>query len=247
MMDIGDDKELMAEFAEFKELLRRDLGHAPEPTAAPAQGFERPPTNAAINPGPSPQAPRAEEAWSAVHATDEEFYDEPEDEREGGRRALFFAAAAVVIAGLAALTWVLGPWSAVGPGEDPALATAPPLAAPEAAEPVLGSAPPQPQDAAPTDDETAKAAALEESAKAPAAEPASGADLQSEPAPSAGAAMMPTNPAAAPLGATIPVPTGAAAAPQLAPLPTAPLPTTATAPTPMRATTPMTATAPAAP
>ena len=199
MMDIGDDKELMAEFAEFKELLRRDLGHAPEPTAAPAQGFERPPTNAAINPGPSPQAPRAEEAWSAVHATDEEFYDEPEDEREGGRRALFFAAAAVVIAGLAALTWVLGPWSAVGPSEDPALATAPPLAAPEAAEPVLGSAAPQPQDAAPTDDETAKAPALEESAKAPAepapsaaaAEPASGADLQSEPAPSAGAAMMP--------------------------------------------------------
>ncbi|TXT42391.1 MAG: hypothetical protein FD139_3638, partial [Methylocystaceae bacterium] len=227
MMDIGDDKELMAEFAEFKELLRRDLGHAPEPTAAPAQGFERPPTNAAINPGPSPQAPRAEEAWSAVHATEEEFYDEPEEEREGGRRALFFAAAAVVIAGLAALTFVLGPWGAVQPSEDPALATAPPLAAPEAAEPVLGSA-------APTDVGAEKTPALEESAQAPAepapptAEPASGADLQSEPAPSAGAAMTPLNPAAAPLGATIPVPSGAAAAPQLAPLPTA-----ATAPTPM--------------
>ncbi|MGB5085895.1 MAG: hypothetical protein WBO09_15135, partial [Methylocystis silviterrae] len=228
MMDIGDDKELMAEFAEFKELLRRDLGHAPEPTAGPGQGFERPPTNAAINPGPSPQAPRAEEAWSAVHATDEEFYDEPEDEREGGRRALFFAAAAVVIAGLAALTWVLGPWSTVEPSEDPALATAPPLAAPEAAEPVLGSAAPQPQDAATTDEAAAKAPALEESAKAPAepappaaaaAESASGADVQSETAPAAGAAMTPPNPAAAPLGASIPVPAGAAAAPQLAPLP----------------------------
>ena len=162
MMDIGDDKELMAEFAEFKELLRRDLGHAPEPTAAPAPGFERPPTNAAINPGPSPQAPRAEEAWSAVHATEEEFYDEPEDEREGGRRALFFAAAAVVIAGLAALTWVLGPWSAVGPSEDPALATAPPSAAPEAAESV--SAAPRRNRRRRADGRT-QAPALEESAR----------------------------------------------------------------------------------
>ena len=223
MMDIGDEKELMAEFAEFKELMRRDLGHAP---ASEPSIHERSLSDAAIDQGPSPQAPRAEDSWSALHATEEEFDNEPEDAREGGRRALFFAAAAIVIIGLAALTWVLGPWSAVDPNEDQALATAPPLAAPDAAAPVLDSAETQPQDAAPGR-QPANASALDESVKPPlepveaastagAAAPA--AESQSETAasaaPAAGVAGM------TPMGSSIPVPAGAAVAPKLAPLPT---------------------------
>ncbi|MBM3642697.1 MAG: hypothetical protein FJX15_15665, partial [Alphaproteobacteria bacterium] len=120
-MEIGDDKELMAEFAEFKELLRHDLNQTTASAAPPVKGLERGPKTAAVDQGLSPQAPRAEEAWSALHATEEEFLSEPEEELEGaGRRGLFYAAAAIVIMGLAALTWVLGPWAKTNTSEDPA-------------------------------------------------------------------------------------------------------------------------------
>ncbi|MBM3625736.1 MAG: hypothetical protein FJX16_10545, partial [Alphaproteobacteria bacterium] len=229
MKDIGDDRELMAEFAEFKELLRRDLGHAPslEPATRVADeaAHAHAPGYAAINSGPSPEAPRAEDSWIAVHATEEEFDDEPENEAEGGRRGLFFAAAAIVIAGLAALTWVLGPWNAADPSEDPALATAPPLVVPDAA-PAIDSAATQPQDAAPAQ-ETASTPAPSEHANAPL-DPVDGASTIGAAAPAeasqsetaAGAAPAGGGAAIGSMGSSIPVPAEAAMAPKLAPLPT---------------------------
>ncbi|MEF3368081.1 hypothetical protein V3H18_16220, partial [Methylocystis sp. 9N] len=62
MTDISDDKELMAEFAEFKELLRRDLGAAAPPPEAPVVSAIDPEPAATQKASPAPQPPRAEEA-----------------------------------------------------------------------------------------------------------------------------------------------------------------------------------------
>ena len=94
-MDIGDDKELMAEFAEFKELLRRDLGQRP------SQRLRRLRASSAANEcsdrsGSFSSSAARRGSLERGPCDGGRIYDEPEEEREGGRRALFFAAAAVV-------------------------------------------------------------------------------------------------------------------------------------------------------
>ncbi|MCX7899143.1 MAG: hypothetical protein N2444_03515, partial [Methylocystis sp.] len=182
MTQIGDDRELMAEFAQFKELLRRDLGQggpAPETltqTGAPAPGAA--PENADVAPQ-APVSPPVNE-WGAARGWSEQPTLAALDaEPDSGRKRLFYLAAAVVAVGVAGLGWALNPWRAGG--EDPALATAPPLIAPEDVAPPASetaTAPTAPADEsaapAPADANAPPPAAVstDAAATAPAAQPA---------------------------------------------------------------------------
>ncbi len=162
MTQICDDRELMAEFAQFKELLRRDLGQtgpAPEPLTQTGATSPSAPHAAGSEPGgaaqQAPEAPQINE-WESARDWREPPALAPIDaESGGGRKRLFYLAAAVVVAGVAGLGWALNPWRAGS--EDPALATAPPLVAPDDVAPPANEASTTPS--APPAGENAGAAA----------------------------------------------------------------------------------------
>ncbi len=240
----GDDKELKAAFAEFKELLRRETepvgaSQAPEVSLEPqfdggrdhgsapglyAQRSEAAPRVAAARP-PAPAAPRARETGSrdgaeAFAATDAE---------SARRRKLIYLSLAIVVAGLAGLGWTIAKGSRVA--EEPAIADIappeePPSLAPDANQASLeapdpGEAPP-PEMAEANQQSPALPAAdagAAQPAPAPEAAPVSAPTAEAPPAPVPLPAVPVANsaPAAAP-----PKPAPVAASPKPAPVAEAP-------------------------
>ncbi|KAF2990514.1 hypothetical protein OGR47_02190 [Methylocystis sp. MJC1] len=154
MTQQADDKELMAAFAEFKELLQREtepVGASKAPAVSLAletnvatrdgAALEAPRLLAvdapvarapAHNSAPPPIAPAlsAADGWSAI-PSDEAEAIASENETGGGRRKLIYLSVAVVAVGVASLGWTLTKWR---PAEDPAVADLSLPAEPEAAD-----------------------------------------------------------------------------------------------------------------
>lgn len=158
----GDDKELMAAFAEFKEMLRRDVEPVvddPSRPAAPPIMPERhaaPPAHAAPAPEVAapklrvgepdralagsvapkiPTPPRPDESWRPSRPSENVVFAAPDDDDAGRRRKLIYLSASIVVVGLAALGWTL----AQGRGPQDQQAAVARIAEPEAA-PVAESA-----------------------------------------------------------------------------------------------------------
>jgi hypothetical protein len=190
----GDDKELKAAFAEFKELLRREsepVGptFAPEIRLEPRASADTPPRHqdkqhssgggmteawAALRAAP-PQPPETEDGDEAVY----EALSKPilgADSEQMRRRRLLYLSVAIICAGLAGLGGALVKNSGAAP--EPAIADiAPPEAGTEQAS-LEQPASAGEDDAAPATVETpapAKKAEVEPAAEAPATKPAAAA------------------------------------------------------------------------
>lgn len=172
MTQQADDKELMAAFAEFKELLQREtepvgaskapaVSLALEANAATPDGaaLEAPrlvavdapaPRAPAHNFAPPPIAPAlgAADGWSAA-SSDAAEPIASDDETSGGRRKLIYLSVAVVAIGVASLGWTLTKWR---PAEDPAVADLSLPAEPEASTPGADQAALEPPAAEPAKD-----------------------------------------------------------------------------------------------
>jgi len=266
----SDDKELMAAFAEFKEMLRRDVepglndpSHPPPPPIT-VERYPAPPAPAA--PAPEVAAPkmRAGELDRALagsiapkiatppRSDEAAIFAASEDVSADRRRKLIYLSAAIVVLGLGALGWTLSQWR--GPEEQLAVArTVTPPSAPEAdaavKEPVGDEAARPSADAAALDtladhaSDPAKDSAPPPMDATPAPADQSGKTPASSPTATTGDAA-----AAAPaLRAAVPPAQAPAAA---APAPASPLPKAASlqpaAPPQAKATVPVGAEAPAA-
>ena len=139
MSEQGDDKELMAAFAEFKELLRRDAGQpgdapsaAPEVSLAPEVGVSAETVSPAVAPilhvselGADSAAPvfsypqDANDAWSAAPSPDEALY--LSEAPTGSRRKLIYLSVAIVIA--ASRVWPIRSPHGASPLTSPPLRT----------------------------------------------------------------------------------------------------------------------------
>jgi hypothetical protein len=144
----ADDKELKAAFAEFKELLKREMEPVgasvapavrlgPEAADAPHIGAASPAPRLhqvgaeSFEPPPIAPAFHAVDDWSAEPSV-EDFA--PEGETSGGRRKLIYLSVAIVVIGLAGIGWTLSDWRAT---EEPAVAD---MALPAESEPAADQA-----------------------------------------------------------------------------------------------------------
>ncbi|MDJ0449330.1 hypothetical protein [Methylocystis sp. JR02] len=173
MTQQADDKELMAAFAEFKQLLQREsepvgasaapaVSLAPEANAATPEGaaLEAPRLFAADAPiarplanhfAPPPIAPAlsGSEGWSVASSGEGEA-TVAEHAGSGGRRKLVYVSLAVIAIGVASLGWTLTKWR---PAEDPVADLSLP-AEPEALAPGASEAALEPPAAEPAKDLT---------------------------------------------------------------------------------------------
>lgn len=232
MTQHSDDKELIAAFAEFKELLRRDSGpgvDAPGQSAAPIV-TPHPPSPAAKAPDVAapklrmaepdhasgaafaptlPQAPRADESWRAARSDEIAF---SADGEERSRKKLIFLSAAIVVVGLGALGWTLTHAPNGGASDASAVAEA---AAPEA-EPAAEAVAAAPQPSA----DTAALGAIAGGAEPPAKETGESTPTEAAIAPAGRSDQTPPSAESATTGEPAPAP----AKPVSAPIVPAPAP-----------------------